>query len=339
MKLTDFYYELPNDLIARYPAKERSKSRLLCLNRISGKIAHRHFYDLIDLLTPEDLLVFNNSRVIAARLYGNKASGGKIELLVERVLDEFCCLAHIKASRAPKIGAILNLENTVEVKVLDRDDDLFKLQFPRNFPVMQTLNTFGHVPLPPYIDRMTEKIDRERYQTVYAKHDGSVAAPTAGLHFNEKMLHELKNKDINMAFVTLHVGAGTFQPVKTSDIKQHKMHSELIQVDDETCKQIRKTKAQGGRVIAVGTTSVRCLETAMQNGEIKPYLGETDIFIYPGYKFKCIDALITNFHLPESTLLMLVCALAGRENIMHAYHTAITKKYRFFSYGDAVFIF
>jgi len=339
MKLTDFYYELPNDLIARYPTKQRSKSRLLCLNRTTNTIEHRYFHDLIDLVTPKDLLVFNNSRVIAARLYGRKASGGKIELLVERVLDEFHCLAHIKASRTPKIGTTLNLENAVNVKVLARDDDLFKLQFPHDFPVMQTLNTFGHVPLPPYIDRMAEKIDRERYQTVYAKYDGSVAAPTAGLHFDKPLLEKLKNKGISIAFVTLHVGAGTFKPVKTNNIKQHKMHAELIQIDDETCEQIRKTKAQGGRIIAVGTTSIRCLETAMQSGKIKPYFGETDIFIYPGYKFKCVDALITNFHLPQSTLLMLVCAFAGHENIMHAYHQAITEKYRFFSYGDVMFVF
>jgi S-adenosylmethionine:tRNA ribosyltransferase-isomerase len=338
MKLSDFYYELPNDLIARYPTKQRSKSRLLCLNCSTNAIDHRYFYDLIDLITPKDLLVFNDSRVIPARLYGHKDSGGHIELLVERILDKFHCLAHIKASRAPKIGSILNLEKIVIVKVLARNDDLFKLQFPHDFPVMQTLNAFGHVPLPPYIDRNTEEIDQQRYQTVYAKHDGSVAAPTAGLHFDKKMLRELKNKGVGMAFVTLHVGAGTFQPVRTKNIKQHKMHAELIQIDAKTCQQIQKTKLQGGRVIAVGTTSIRCLETAAQDGTIKPYFGETDIFIYPGYKFKCVDALITNFHLPESTLLMLVCAFADHENIMHAYQEAIAKKYRFFSYGDAMFI-
>ncbi|MGD9152098.1 MAG: tRNA preQ1(34) S-adenosylmethionine ribosyltransferase-isomerase QueA [Gammaproteobacteria bacterium] len=339
MKLADFYYELPNELIARYPTKQRSASRLLCLNRDTGEIQHQHFGDLINFLTPKDLLVFNNSRVIPARLYGTKDTGGQIELLIERILDKFLCLAHIKASRAPKPGSTLNLENAIAVKVLSRHDDLFKLEFPATHPVMKTLNSFGHIPLPPYIDRAAEAIDQERYQTVYAKHNGSVAAPTAGLHFDEELLKKIENKDIKSAFVTLHVGAGTFQPVKTNDIKQHKMHSELIQVTEEVCQQIQQTKQSGGRIIAVGTTSVRCLETATQNETTKPFFGETDIFIYPGYEFKCADAMITNFHLPESTLLMLVSAFAGRENIMRAYHEAIAKKYRFFSYGDGMFIF
>lgn len=339
MKLTDFHYELPNELIARYPTKKRSASRLLCLNCDTGEIKHRHFIDLIDFLTPKDLLVFNNSRVIPARLYGTKETGGQIEVLIERILDKFHCLAHIKASRAPKPGSTLNLENAVTAKVINRHDNLFKLEFSIDHPIMETLNSFGHIPLPPYIDRAAEAIDQERYQTIYAKHDGSVAAPTAGLHFDEELLKKIKNKGIRSTFVTLHVGAGTFQPVKTSDIKQHKMHSELIQVTEETCQQIQQTKQSSGRVIAVGTTSVRCLETATQNGETKPFFGETDIFIYPGYKFKCVDAMITNFHLPESTLLMLVAAFAGHENMMRAYHEAIAKKYRFFSYGDAMFIF
>jgi S-adenosylmethionine:tRNA ribosyltransferase-isomerase len=333
MKLSEFYYELHNDLIARYPTQQRSASRLLCLEQKTNQIQHRQFSDLIDLITPKDLLVFNDSRVIPARLYGCKKTGGRIEFLVERILDKFHCLAHIKASRAPKLGSSLTLENTVSVKVLNRHDDLFELEFPPTHPVMQTLNTLGHIPLPPYIDRPTEKIDQNRYQTVYAKYDGSVAAPTAGLHFDQAML-----KKLNTAFVTLHVGAGTFQPVRTNNIKHHKMHAELIEVTAETCQQIQQTKAQNGRIIAVGTTSVRCLETATQNGQIKPYCGETDIFIYPGYKFKCVDALITNFHLPESTLLMLICAFAGKEKVMHAYHEAIEKKYRFYSYGDAMFV-
>lgn len=338
MKLTDFYYKLPNELIARYPTKQRSASRLLCLNCNTGEIQHQHFGDLINFLTPKDLLVFNNSRVIPARLYGIKDTGGQIELLIERILDKFHCLAHTKASRAPKPGSTLNLENAVTVKVLNRHDDLFKLEFPTAHPVIKTLNSFGHIPLPPYIDRAAEAIDQERYQTIYAKYDGSVAAPTAGLHFDEKLLKKIKNKGVKSAFVTLHVGAGTFQPVKTDDITQHKMHTELIQVTNGVCRQIQQIKQSGGRVIAVGTTSIRCLETAAQNEIIKPFFGETDIFIYPGYKFQCVDAMITNFHLPESTLLMLVSAFAGRENIMHAYHEAIAKKYRFFSYGDAMFI-
>ncbi|MGD9108994.1 MAG: tRNA preQ1(34) S-adenosylmethionine ribosyltransferase-isomerase QueA [Gammaproteobacteria bacterium] len=339
MKLADFYYKLPLELIARYPTKQRSASRLLCLNCDTGEIQHRHFGDLINLLTPKDLLVFNNSRVIPARLYGTKDTGGQVELLIERILDKFICLAHIKASRAPKPGSRLKLENAVTVKVLSRHDDLFKLEFPAAHPIMKALTSFGRIPLPPYIDRAAEAIDQERYQTVYAKHNGSVAAPTAGLHFDEELLKKIENKGIKSAFVTLHVGAGTFQPVKTDDIRQHKMHSELIQVTEEVCQQIQQTKQSGGCIIAVGTTSVRCLETATQSGKIKPYFGETDIFIYPGYKFKCVDAMITNFHLPESTLLMLVSAFAGHKNIMLAYQEAIAKKYRFFSYGDAMFIF
>lgn len=338
MRLTDFYYKLPNKLIARYPSEKRSASRLLHLDRTTNKISHNHFYDLINLVNPKDLLIFNDSRVIPARLYGFKETGGQIEILIERILDNYRVLAHIKAGRPPKPGSMLRLENTVETKVISRQDNLFELEFPINQPALETLQSVGHIPLPPYIDRADEKFDRNRYQTVYAKHDGSVAAPTAGLHFDEELLTKLTKKGINFGFVTLHVGAGTFQPVRVEDIKSHKMHAEVIEVSEKTCDLINKTKSQGGRIIAVGTTSVRCLETAAQNGSIEPYYGETNIFIYPGYKFQCADVMITNFHLPESTLLMLVSAFAKREQIMHAYNIAIKENYRFYSYGDAMLI-
>jgi S-adenosylmethionine:tRNA ribosyltransferase-isomerase len=338
MKLTEFDYKLPNNLIAHYPNKNRSASRLLLLDRKTNTIQHKHFYDLVDLISPNDLLIFNDSRVIPARLFGNKETGGKIEILIERILDKYHALAHIKASRAPKPNSIIHLANSINLKATSRQQNLFALQFPHQHPVMQTLASLGHIPLPPYIKRADETLDHERYQTVYARHDGSVAAPTAGLHFDNELLQKLINKGIDFSFVTLHVGAGTFQPIKTSNIKQHHMHAELIKVTPEVCDQINTTKNRGGRIIAVGTTSVRCLETAAKNGKLQPYYGETDIFIYPGFCFQCVDAMITNFHLPKSTLLMLVCALAGRDKIMHAYDIAIKNQYRFYSYGDAMMI-
>jgi S-adenosylmethionine:tRNA ribosyltransferase-isomerase len=338
MKLKDFYYNLPNELIAHYPTKERVGSRLLCLDKNTGTIKLRKFKELCDLIKPNDLLVFNNSRVIPARLFGKKITGGKIEILVERVLDEHRVLALVRSNRTPKVGAKLHLDENIQVAISGRNDDLFELKFLSEKSVIDILEKIGHIPLPPYIDRPDEIKDHERYQTVYAKDKGSVAAPTAGLHFDDNLLQQLKQKGIDFTFLTLHVGAGTFQPVRVDDIKSHKMHSELINVTVEVCDKINKTKAKGGRVIAVGTTSVRGLETAAMSGEMKPYYGETDIFIYPGFKFKCVDAIITNFHLPESTLLMLVCAFGGYENVMHAYQEAIKEKYRFYSYGDAMII-
>lgn len=328
MKTTDFDYNLPKKLIAHYPTPKRTASRLMALGE---QAQHRHFSDFPHFLEPGDLLVFNNSRVIAARLFGVKETGGKVEVLVERVVNEYEVLAHVRASKSPKPGGFITFDQKFQAEMLGRQGELFQLKF--SAPVLGVLNQIGHVPLPPYIERTDEGTDHSRYQTVYAKHDGSVAAPTAGLHFDEALLEEIKIKGIDIAFVTLHVGAGTFQPVRADNVEEHHMHAELIDVSQAVCDKVRATKAAGRRVIAVGTTSVRCLETA--NG--KPFLGETDIFIYPGYQFNTVDALITNFHLPKSSLLMLVCAFAGYERVMNAYQIAIEKEYRFFSYGDACF--
>ena len=339
MQLSDFDFDLPNELIARYPTKARSQCRLLSLNGQNGQIKHGIFTDIIDKLQAGDLLVFNNTRVIPARLYGRKASGGKIEILVERVLDNHRVLAHIKASKSPKAGAELFIGEHDEFKVImcERHDTLFELQFPDD--VLTILDQIGHIPLPPYIDRPDEAQDREVYQTVYNKVPGAVAAPTAGLHFDEPLLEKLKQKGIEMAFVTLHVGAGTFQPVRVEHIESHIMHAEYAQVSQDVVNAVQACKARGNRVIAVGTTSVRALESAAQKtGTIAPFFADTRIFIYPGYHFNVIDALITNFHLPESTLIMLVSALAGYENIMNAYQQAVKARYRFFSYGDAMYI-
>lgn len=339
MKTTDFSFQLPDELIARYPMPERSASRLLCLDKHTGKTSHRVFKQLLDLLNPGDLLVFNNTRVIPARVYGKKASGGKIEMLVERVLDEYSVHAHIRSSKSPKVGSELifgDSDRAVKATMIARHGALFELVF--ELPVAKVLSDFGHMPLPPYITREDEISDRERYQTVYAQHPGAVAAPTAGLHFDEQLLQALLAKGVKFAYVTLHVGAGTFQPVKVEDVTSHVMHSEYLEVDQDVVDAVAATKAQGGRVIAVGTTSVRSLETAAKDGLLQPYSGDTQIFIYPGYSFKVVDALITNFHLPESTLIMLVSALAGKNNVLAAYAEAVAEKYRFFSYGDAMFI-
>ncbi|WP_028304669.1 tRNA preQ1(34) S-adenosylmethionine ribosyltransferase-isomerase QueA [Oceanospirillum maris] len=342
MLRTDFSFDLPDALIARYPTTERTASRLLCVNGETSDISHGHFTDILDLVRPGDLMVFNDTRVIPARLFGQKESGGKIEILLERLQDNNRALAHIRSSRSPKAGAKLILVDGSQVEVLGRQDALFELQFDPAVDLLALLEQIGHMPLPPYIDREDELDDRERYQTVYGKNAGAVAAPTAGLHFDEPLLQALTNKGVETAFVTLHVGAGTFQPVKADNIFEHHMHSEFVQVSAEVCEQIKTTKARGNRVIAVGTTSVRCLETAAKlsaaESEIEPVQTDTNIFIYPGYRFQVVDALVTNFHLPESTLLMLVSALAGYSTMMQAYKEAVEEKYRFFSYGDAMFI-
>lgn len=338
MKTGDFDFNLPQELIAQYPSNKRTSSRLLCLDKITGAIVHKRFVDLPDLLTCKDLLIFNDTKVIPARLYGIKETGGKIELLVERILDEHRILAHLKFSKIPKKGSILILENSFKAEVLNRENELFELYFQHKDLVLNILERVGHVPLPPYIKRRDESIDKERYQTVFAKYKGSVAAPTAGLHFDKRLLKKISQKNIETAFTTLHIGAGTFEPVRSETIYNHKMHSEYVEISPQVCEKIRDAKKRGGRIVAVGTTCVRSLEAATQEGEVVPYKGETDIFIYPGYKFKCIDAMITNFHLPRSTLLMLVCAFAGFDNVMSAYKTAIDEQYRFFSYGDAMFL-
>lgn len=336
MKRQDFHYHLPDELIAYEPAPERRGSRLLCLDGSTGRLQHAQFPDLLGFVEAGDLMVFNDTRVIPARLFARKSSGGRVEILVERLLDDCRVLAHLRASRSPKPGSELLLEDDSKLMVNGRQDALFELEFEHK--VLDVLDQLGHIPLPPYIERAAVKADAERYQTVYGKKQGAVAAPTAGLHFDEDLMAQLAAKGVQTAFVTLHVGAGTFQPVRVDDIQQHIMHSEVMDVSVPVCEQVRATKAAGKRVIAVGTTSVRCLESAARNGQIKPYQGETDIFIYPPYEFQVVDALLTNFHLPESTLLMLVSAFAGYEETMAAYQEAVAQNYRFFSYGDAMFI-
>ncbi len=343
MRVADFTFELPESLIARYPQPERSACRLLSLDGPSGDLTHGVFTDLLDKLNPGDLLVFNNTRVIPARLYGRKASGGKLEMLVERVLDDRCVLAHIRASKAPKPGTELLLGEREEVRatMTARRGALFEVAFHDARGVLAILNDIGHMPLPPYIDRPDEEADRERYQTVYSQKPGAVAAPTAGLHFDEPLLEALRRKGIELAFVTLHVGAGTFQPVRVESIEEHIMHSEYAEVPQAVADAVLACRARGNRVIAVGTTSVRSLESAAQaakEAEIEPFFDDTQIFIYPGYRYRVVDALITNFHLPESTLIMLVSAFAGYRNTMRAYREAVAAEYQFFSYGDAMFI-
>ncbi|RLM11521.1 tRNA preQ1(34) S-adenosylmethionine ribosyltransferase-isomerase QueA [Gibbsiella quercinecans] len=343
MRVADFSFELPESLIARYPQAERSACRLLQLDGPTGELTHGVFTDLLNQLEAGDLLVFNNTRVIPARVFGRKASGGKIEVLVERVLDEHRVLAHVRASKAPKAGTELLLgdDESINATMVARHDTLFELRFNDDRDVFTLLNAVGHMPLPPYIDRPDEDADRELYQTVYSEKPGAVAAPTAGLHFDEPLLAALREKGVEMAFVTLHVGAGTFQPVRVETIEDHVMHAEYAEVPQEVVDAVLACKARGKRVVAVGTTSVRSLESAAaasQDAPIAPFFGDTRIFIYPGYHYQVIDALVTNFHLPESTLIMLVSAFAGYQNTMHAYRQAVAEQYRFFSYGDAMFI-
>ncbi|ASI88922.1 MULTISPECIES: tRNA preQ1(34) S-adenosylmethionine ribosyltransferase-isomerase QueA [Vibrio] len=345
MQVSDFHFDLPDELIARYPKAERSSSRLLQLTGNTGEVVDGSFTDIVDQVQPGDLLVFNNTRVIPARMFGRKASGGKIEVLVERMLDDKRVLAHVRSSKAPKPGTELFLGENDEYQALmvARHDALFEIEMQSEKTVLDILNDIGHMPLPPYIDRPDEDADKERYQTVYNEKPGAVAAPTAGLHFDDAVLEKIKAKGVNFAYVTLHVGAGTFQPVRVENINDHHMHAEYVEVPQEVVDAINETKANGGRIIAVGTTSVRSLESAAQdalkNGtELVPFFGDTEIFIFPGYEYQLVDCLVTNFHLPESTLIMLVSAFAGYDNVMSAYHHAVEQKYRFFSYGDAMFI-
>ncbi len=338
MKRTDFHYDLPPALIAQSPLEQRSASRLLCFDKLSGGLKDRKFSDLPALLNPGDLLVFNNTKVIPARLYGIKASGGRVEILVERLLNQQECLAQVRASKSPKAGGLLILEDGSELRVLGRQDSFFHLKFV-NGDLMALLQNLGHMPLPPYITREDTDRDRRRYQTVYAQTPGAVAAPTAGLHFDQALLDQLDQKGIQSTTVTLHVGAGTFQPVRVDNIEDHDMHAEWLEVPQSACDAIEAARAHGGRVVAVGTTAVRSLETAAQGGQLQPYSGDSRIFIYPPYQFKVVDAMITNFHLPESTLIMLISAFAGREQTLAAYRHAVDKHYRFFSYGDAMLIY
>jgi S-adenosylmethionine:tRNA ribosyltransferase-isomerase len=347
MHLNDFNYELPDELIARYPSATRSASRLLTLDGQSGDVQHHQFADILQLLVPGDLLVFNDTRVIPARLLGTKLTGGKVEVLIERIQSENTILAQISASKTPKPNSTILFERGVQATVLERQNDFFLLKFSMQpvkqvnqtqFSIFDALEKIGHIPLPPYFGREDEPIDRERYQTVYALHNGAVAAPTAGLHFDDALLKQLHAKGIDTAFLTLHVGAGTFHPVRVDDITQHKMHSEIMEISEAVCKKVKAAKDRGGRIVAVGTTSLRSLETAAQSGILTPFSGETKLFIYPGYSFNVVDVLITNFHQPQSTLMMLVCAFAGYESLMSAYRKAIESRYRFLSYGDAMLI-
>ncbi|UXK10015.1 tRNA preQ1(34) S-adenosylmethionine ribosyltransferase-isomerase QueA [Shewanella putrefaciens] len=340
MRVADFSFDLPYELIARYPMAQRNASRLLTLDGNSGALGDKQFTELLEMINPGDLMVFNNTRVIPARMFGQKASGGKLEILVERMLDDKRILAHVRSSKSPKVDSLIHLDGGYQMKMVARHDTLFELELLSELTILEVLEAVGHMPLPPYIDRPDEDADKERYQTVYNQNPGAVAAPTAGLHFDDAMLDALKAKGVNIAFVTLHVGAGTFQPVRVDNVLEHKMHSEWANVPQDVVDLIAQTKAAGKRVVAVGTTSVRSLESAARAslGELKAFSGDTDIFIYPGYQFQVVDAMVTNFHLPESTLIMLVSAFAGFDHVMAAYQHAITQKYRFFSYGDAMFV-
>jgi len=334
MLISDFDYELPQALIARYPASDRRGSRLLAVTGTGTR--DLTFAGLPGLLRPGDLLVFNDTRVIRARLDARKETGGRVEILVERVEGTYSVLAHVRASKTPKPGSRLMLAAGETAVVTGRQEDLFALEFSAD--VMSFLEAHGTVPLPPYIDRDADDTDIERYQTVYARDPGAVAAPTAGLHFDEAMLDETLASGVRHAWVTLHVGAGTFQSLRDEHIEENRLHSERVEVSEATCEAVRETRREGGRVIAVGTTSVRALESASASGQIESYSGETDLFILPGYEFRSVDAMITNFHLPQSSLLMLVAAFAGRERILEAYRHAVREGYRFFSYGDAMFL-
>jgi len=338
MKLSDFDYHLPETLIAQAPLSERNASRLLVVDPQNQSIKDQQFTDLSTLVNPGDLMIFNNTRVIPARLFGQKSSGGKIEVMVERVLNDQQILAHVRASKSPKPGTRLMLEGEYRCIMQERRDDLFLLVQQSNQSWLDFIESHGHMPLPPYIQREDAEADRERYQTVYAKTPGAVAAPTAGLHFDQNQIDVLKNRGVRTAEITLHVGAGTFQPIRVDNIDDHIMHAEQIEVPAEVCDLIEQTRSSGHRVIAVGTTVVRSLEAAAAGGQLKAFNDDSQIFIKPGFEFKVVDAMITNFHLPKSTLLMLVSAFAGTELMRQAYQHAVDQQYRFFSYGDAMFI-
>ncbi|MGR9053474.1 MAG: tRNA preQ1(34) S-adenosylmethionine ribosyltransferase-isomerase QueA [Gammaproteobacteria bacterium] len=338
MKKSDFYYTLPERLIAQQPLPERGASRLLHLDMTTGRLRDRHFTDFIELINAGDLLVFNDTKVIPARLFGRKATGGKVEILIERIADADTAIAHVRASKSPKAGAVIGLEQGARCEVLGREGDLFRLRFEGDGGIAGILERLGHIPLPPYITRADDADDLTRYQTVYAREAGAVAAPTAGLHFDRTMLDKLSAKGVQSAFVTLHVGSGTFQPVRAENLVDHVMHKEYFTVPEATAEAVRNTRDRGGRVVAIGTTAVRALESASSKGHIEAGCGDTRLFITPGYRFNSVDALLTNFHLPESTLLMLVSAFAGYATVMAAYRHAVEHDYRFFSYGDAMFL-
>ncbi|RYU61958.1 tRNA preQ1(34) S-adenosylmethionine ribosyltransferase-isomerase QueA [Methylolobus aquaticus] len=338
MRRSDLLYELPKHLIAQEPLPERSASRLLVLDGATGNVQDRMFRGVPGLLRPEDLLVFNDTRVIRARLFGRKPTGGQVEVLVERILSDQRALAMIRASKIPRSEFTILLDGGHSAKVVAREDQRFILEFAAGRTVSEVLDAIGHIPLPPYIERADQPADATRYQTVYGCRPGAIAAPTAGLHFDQDVLRTLTEAGVQQGFVTLHVGSGTFQPLRVDDLNDHPMHSEECEVDEHLVGQVRATRERGGRVVAVGTTVVRSLETAARDGDLRAFRGATDLLIQPGFPFRCVDALITNFHLPESTLLALVCALAGYHETMSAYRHAVDARYRFFSYGDAMFV-
>jgi len=339
MTLDDFYFDLPSELIARYPVEKRSASRLLCLGEGGSGVRHQRFADVIDLIQPQDLLVFNDTKVIPARLFGSKITGGRVEILVERILSSHRILGQIRASKPPRIDEELIFASDIRLKIEGRPDKFYEISYGNNDrTILEVIEAIGQIPLPPYMHRLPDDSDKERYQTVYAKHKGSVAAPTAGFHFDEELLTKLREKNVQFGYLTLHIGAGTFAPIRVENIKEHQMHAEYLEISAELCEQIKATKARGRRVISVGTTSLRALESAVVDGEVKPFSGETRIFIYPGHVFHSADALITNMHLPSSTLLMLTSAFGGYERVMEAYRVAVKENYRFYSYGDAMWM-
>ncbi len=339
MKSADFDYQLPEALIAQKPLAQRQSSRLLVLDPQTDSIEDNNFENFISLVNPGDLVVFNDTRVFPARLFGQKETGGKIEVLVERILDDSTLLAHLRSSKSPHAGSKLKLENSIDCEVIGRQDEFFILHQNSSLSWLSLLQQYGHMPLPPYIQRGDEESDRERYQTVYSRKPGAVAAPTAGLHFDQACMQSFKEKGVEVSFVTLHVGAGTFQPVRVDNVDDHIMHAEVVEVSPEVCEKVEQTRKNGGRIIAIGTTVVRSLESAAANtGKLQPYSDDTRLFITPGFEFKVVDAMLTNFHLPRSTLLMLVSAFGGKDFMLNAYQHAVQKKYRFFSYGDAMFI-
>jgi S-adenosylmethionine:tRNA ribosyltransferase-isomerase len=338
MRKSDFHYELPPALIAQYPAPVRGASRLLHLARADEGIFDRKFAELPDLLRAGDVLVLNDTRVVPARLLGRKETGGNVEVLIERVLAEHRALAQVRASKSPRAGQRLDLEGGIVVRVDGRAGEFFELVFDLDMPLFDVLERAGHIPLPPYIARPDESADRERYQTVYARNPGAVAAPTAGLHFDSVALEQLAKTGVEIVYLTLHVGAGTFQPLRGETVEQQRLHAERVRISSDACHAVNRAQSEGRRIVAVGTTVVRALESAASAGELAPLDGETDIFIYPGFRFRVVDALVTNFHLPESSLLMLVCAFGGTERVLAAYRHAVSEGYRFYSYGDAMFV-
>ncbi|SUZ99405.1 uncharacterized protein METZ01_LOCUS52259 [marine metagenome] len=334
MKVSDYYFDLPENLIAQKPINERCSSKLLCVH--NDNFNDRVFSELPEILSKNDLLVLNNTKVMPSRLFGIKSTGGRVEILLERILDKDIALVQVRSNRRPRSGALIELNNKATIKVLAIERDFLRVKFSE--PIISILNDIGHIPLPPYIKRMPNEDDKDRYQTVFAEKLGAVAAPTAGLHFNRKLLQTIQDKGIKTGMVTLHIGAGTFMPLREEQLKTKQLHKEYVIVGDELCRKIEHTASKGGRVVAVGTTVTRALESAVSSGRIKPMCGDTDLFIYPGFEFKIVDAIITNFHLPGSSLIMLVSAFIGRDKIKKAYQHAINRGYRFYSYGDAMFL-